>query len=82
MRKHQLGGLIIGTVALVGCTPVYLTTAPGAAMPGFIAACNAHDAVGRCTDWSNKTDQCVNPSGATEPPLVPCSSIKKSNKGE
>ena len=65
---------------LSACTPSYLMTAPGAAMPGFIAVCTAHDAVGRCRDWTNKTDQCVNPNGSTEPPVVSCASIKHPQK--
>lgn len=81
MRKVRLI-VCCASLALVlaACTPSYLMTAPGAAMPGFISVCTAHDAVGRCKDWTNKTDQCVNPSGGTEPPVVPCASIKKPKK--
>ena len=71
--------LLIGLAflpAACGGTPVYLTTSPGAALPGFIAACNKNDSLGRCSDWSSKTEYCVHPKGVNEPePIIPCAMI-------
>lgn len=44
----------------------------------WVSVCNERDEIGRCKDWSAKSDQCVNPKGANEPdPIVPCSSIER-----
>lgn len=57
-----------------------IRTAPGTPLPQGIsfAPCLAMDAAGRCTQYKNPSDQCVNPKGyEATPPIVPCSSIKK-----
>lgn len=69
-------GILATLLALTGCQTTYESTSPGAALPSGIAWCNGHDAIGRCTDWSAKTDQCINPKGINEPePTVPCNKI-------
>ncbi len=87
--------ILIGMVAaLAGCaidphTPDrgmldwYLKTAPGAATPSSSGMnyCGATDEIGRCKDWSKKSDMCINPLGINaQPPIVPCASIKQEGK--
>lgn len=80
MNKHLL---LIGLMfALSGCSggghQLVLETTPGTHLPGGISVCNARDEIGRCKDWSSKSDRCVNPKGANEPdPIVSCASIKR-----
>ena len=74
---------IIGAVLLLsGCGGgghhMVLETAPGAHLPGGLSVCNSRDEIGRCTDWSTKSDRCVNPKGPYEPnPIVSCASIRR-----
>lgn len=79
MKKHTL---LLGTVlALAGCGGgghhMVLETTPGTHLPGGLSVCNARDEIGRCKDWSVKSDRCVNPKGPNEPdPIVSCASLK------
>lgn len=75
MKKFVLAALLLS-----GCggNPLYLTTSPGAALPGgAIAYCEEQDSIGRCKKWSPESDKCINPKGINvEPPLVWCNYIK------
>lgn len=53
-------------------------TAPGAALPGFIAVCNERDDYGRCKEWSSKSELCNPINGYGEP--IPCSQIENAPK--
>ena len=60
-------------------------TAPGATLPNstYFLRCNEKDEIGRCKDWNNKSDMCVNPKGIdAQPPVVPCASIEKEHSSE
>ncbi len=82
MKKHML--VLVAAMALSGCAndtvalEMAMGTTPGTHLPGGLSICNARDEIGRCKDWSVKSDRCINPKGPNEPnPVVPCSSIKK-----
>ena len=69
-------------ILLAGCSGggvhTVLETTPGSALPAGIAVCNQRDSIGRCSEWSNRSDQCVNPKGMNETnPVIPCNSIKE-----
>lgn len=80
MRSILFSSLIVLTACGGGGHHMVLETAPGTHLPGGISVCNARDEIGRCKDWSAKSDRCVNPKGPYEPdPIVSCASI---NRGE
>lgn len=73
--------IVTSLILLTGCSGggmyTVMETTPGSALPKGIYTCNERDAIGRCSEWSNRSDQCVNPKGINEPdPVVPCKSIQ------
>lgn len=77
--------ILSSMILLAGCSGggvhTVLETTPGSALPSGIAVCNQRDAIGRCSEWSSRSDQCVNPKGMNETnPVVPCNSIKGKTK--
>ncbi len=76
MKRLMITSLII---LLSGCgyehtdPELIRNTAPGANLPGAFAHCKQYDDWGRCRDWSNKVDVCVNPKGMDQAErLVSC----------
>ena len=84
MKKLFLGWML--AFALSGCGggghQMVLETAPGTHLPGGLSVCNARDEIGRCKDWSAKSDRCVNPKGPYDAsPIVSCASLRKNKMG-
>jgi len=78
MRAIIFSSLLLLTACSGGGVHTVLETTPGSALPAGIAVCNQRDAIGRCSEWSSRSDQCVNPKGMNEPkPVVPCTTLKQ-----
>lgn len=72
---------------LAGCSGggmyTVMGTTPGSALPAGIAVCNERDTIGRCSEWSSRSDQCVNPKGINEAnPVVACNTIGGRSDGK
>lgn len=79
MKRTLYYTLMVVTLSACSGGGMYtvMETTPGSALPGAIAVCNQRDSIGRCSEWSSRSDTCVNPKGMNEPnPVVPCASIR------
>jgi hypothetical protein len=78
MRHAFICAAVLLLSACGGTPSNYYRTVPGAAMPRGWTSCVEYDQIGRCKEWRDKSDQCINPAGIDAvPPLVPCTSIRR-----